>query len=162
MTDHAINPDFRLVHLMFGLATHYGKLYAIPSQQKLCDLVKQFHGRRMCRRTVNRHLGGLERDGWLRRQRRHRVEGHRGMTFHSTLYTITRKTLRALASLRNGVRFLGNGARRRAAPKPCAITGTISVPVEQNHREGAPSAPPPDNNMVAVEQLDRIKGILRR
>jgi hypothetical protein len=162
MTTYVQHPDFRIVNLLFGLSTKYNKLWCYPSQDKIAELIARFHGRSMSRRTVNRHLGGLARDGWIKRVRRHRRCPVHGFTFHSTLYCITRKTLRAFAGLKQATRFIGAALRDRAAQKPCANNGTISVPVVQSNGPGAPSAPPDNNNRVAVEQLDRIKGLLRR
>ena len=141
MTDYVASPDFRLVNLLFGLATHHGKLWCYPSQDKLCSLLQRFHGRVMSRRSVNRHLGGLVRDGWLKRTRRH-TRGRSGlMEMHSTLYTFTRRAVRCFASLRAGLRFLGTGARASRGAVPCASPGTISVPIEQSKGVATRSSP---------------------
>ena len=103
MTDYALAPDFRLVNLLFGLAGRFGKLWCYPSQDKLCDLLSRFHGRTMSRRSVNRHLGGLVRDGWIRRVRRHRRGADGAIEMHSTLYVLTRRAVRCFVALRDGV-----------------------------------------------------------
>ena len=161
MSDYVAAPDFRLVHLLFGLASSHGKLWCYPSQDKLCQLVGRFHGRRMSRRTANRHLGGLVRDGWLKRLRRHRREPGRGMVLHSTLYTFTRRTLRAFAGLRAGLRFLGTPPARSRGDEPCARSGTISLPIVESHGPAAPSSPPgPRTEGVARSALDDLKAKL--
>jgi hypothetical protein len=163
MTDYVASPDFRLVNLLFGLAAHHGKLWCYPSQDKLCSLLQRFHGRTMSRRSVNRHLGGLVRDGWLQRLRRHKRGPGGGMEMHSTLYTFTRRAVRCFASLRAGLRFLGTGARVARGPVACAISGTISVPSEQNKVEDPPSSGPSnDQNVAASEALAGLKAILAR
>jgi len=161
MTDYAASPDFRLVNLLFGLAAHHGKLWCYPSQDKLCDLLRRFHGRRMSRRTVNRHLGGLVRDGWLQRKRRHCRGSDGMMEMHSTLYTFTRRAVRCFASLRAGLRFLGTGARASRGAVPCASTGTISVPSEQSQGVAARSSPPtPLQKEAATRGVAALKEIL--
>lgn len=161
MSDYVAAPDFRLVNLLFGLAAHHGKLWCYPSQDKLCQLLARFHGRRMSRRSVNRHLGALVRDGWLQRLRRHKRGEDGGFEMHSTLYTFTRRAVRCFASLRAGLRFLGSGARESRGPKPCAITGTISVPSEQSKGAAPPSsAPANDKKVAASDALAALKAIL--
>ncbi len=163
MTAYVIVPDFRLVNLLFGLATHHGKLWCYPSQRKLCALLAQFHGRRMSRRTVNRHLGGLVRDGWLKRKRRHCKGAGGQMEMHSTLYSFTRRAVRAFAALRSGLRFLGTGARGSREGVRCARPGTISVPSVQSKGVAARSSPPsPQQKEAATQGVAALKAILAR
>ena len=161
MNDYALAPDFRLVNLLFGLATHHSKLWCYPSQDKLCELLARFHGRTMSRRSVNRHLGGLVRDGWLKRVRRH-CRGRDGMMeMHSTLYTFTRRAVRCFASLRAGLRFLGGSPREVSRSAPCASTGTISVLNRQSKGVAAPPSPPtPRQKEVATSQVATLRAIL--
>lgn len=63
-------PDFSIAEVLIGLMGWCKKTYVYPSQRKLLFLVEQFTGRAMSRRTLNRHLRALERDGHLRRVRR--------------------------------------------------------------------------------------------
>lgn len=161
MTDYALHPDFRLVNLLFGLAARYGKLWCYPCQDKLCDLLTRFHGRAMSRRTLNRHLGGLVRDGWLKRVRRHRRGDTGALELHSTLYVLSRRALRAFASLRAGLRFLGRGPGESAHAVRCARSGTISVPVVQNKCLAAPPSPPrPRQNVAATATVAALRAIL--
>lgn len=165
MTTYVQHADFRIVNLLFGLATRHDKLWCYPSQDKITELVGRFHGRAMSRRTACRHLGALERDGWLKRVRRHRYDAARGYTFRSTLYTITRKTLRHFSGLRNATRFIGAALGRFAAKKPCATTGTLSVPSEQNQVTAANNGPPVNSNKVPGEippGLEQLLSAVRR
>lgn len=86
--DAVINPDTKICEVLAGLAAHHWRTWCFPSQDKICELLQRFTGRVMSRRTLNRHLNALERDGMLRRQRRHKRDPHRGMMLRSTLYTI--------------------------------------------------------------------------
>lgn len=87
-SDAVKNPDSRIVEVLAGLAAHTYKSWCFPSQEKIVELLKRFTGRVMSRRTLNRHLAGLERDGQIRRKRRHIRDKRLGMVLRSTLYTI--------------------------------------------------------------------------
>ncbi len=87
------NPDSRICEVLAGLAAHHHRYWCYPSQAKICELLQRFTGRIMSRRTLNRHLAALERDGQIRRKRRHHRDPHRGMVLRSTLYTIAGRFL---------------------------------------------------------------------
>src|SRR5438045_744024 len=94
-------PDKDIVLTLAAVGAKYGKNYCIPSQDKLIELLARHQHRRMCRRTLNRHLNALERDGMIKRTRRHcadQRDPRRGMVFRSTLYELTRRAFRWLAS----------------------------------------------------------------
>ncbi len=163
MHDYVTAPDFRIVHLLFGLATSFGRLYAYPSQDKLCGLLQWFYGRHMSRRTLNRHVGGLVRDGWISRLRRHRRSSSGELELHSTLYTFTRRAIRAFAALRSGLRFLGTGTRRARDDFRCASPGTKSVLIVQSHGVAPPSGPPsPRQKEAARDACAAMRKILAR
>lgn len=86
--DTVINPDTRIVEVLAGLAAHTFKTWCFPSQEKLLELLYKFTGRTMSRRTLNRHLAALERDGHISRKRRHIRDKKLGLILRSTLYTI--------------------------------------------------------------------------
>lgn len=81
-----INPDFRIMEVICGLAGKFAKTYCFPTQEKLVQLVADFTGRQMSVRTLNRHLAALEAGQWLKRTRRHMHDKQRGFIFRSTLY----------------------------------------------------------------------------
>jgi hypothetical protein len=162
MQNYTANPDFRIINLLFGLSAHFGKMWCTPSQAKIVELLGRFHGRHMTRSTLNRHLGGLVRDGWLQRLRRHRHEPGRGFVMHSTCYTFTRRAIRCLAGLRKGLRFLGAETRAARGVEPCPIPATISVLTGQDKGPGARSSPPGTPQKDPLAMLADLKGILRR
>lgn len=162
MTDHTLNPDFRLVTILAGLAGRHDKIWSYPAQQTLCRLLGQFYSRRMSRRSVNRHLGGLVRDGWITRRRRHCAGPDGELELHSTLYTLTRRTIRCLAGLRSCLAFLGGTAPRNAGIFRCANSGTISDLTDQSRGSGARTSPPDTPQSDPLAMLAGIKQILRR
>lgn len=68
--NQVVNPDARIMEVLLGLMGWARKTYVYPSQAKILALLQHFTGRSMSRRTLNRHLSALERDGHLRRLRR--------------------------------------------------------------------------------------------
>ena len=162
MTNLTANPRIELVTLLGGLAGHFGKRYCYPSQATICRLYAERTGRTMARATLNRQLGGLVRDGWLRRTRRHRHEKDRGLVLHSTLYTFRRRALRLLASTAAGVAGWAVKVGRISGVFPCLTSETISVPTVQNHSRGGTSPPPDGPNKVALEYLQCARELLRR
>ena len=160
--NYTANPRIELVSLLGGLAGHFGKRYCYPSQNTICRLYAERTGRTMARATLNRHLGGLVRDGWLTRTRRHKHEKGRGLVLHSTLYTFRRRALRLLASIAAGVAGWAVKVGKSLQVFPCLIPETISVPSVQNHSPGCASHPPGGPNKVALEYLQRAKELLRR
>ena len=86
--DAVINPDTRICEVLAGLAAHHFKTWCFPTQDKICELLRRFTGRQMSRRTLNRHLAALERDGQIRRKRRHIHDKKLGLVMRSTLYII--------------------------------------------------------------------------
>ncbi len=157
------NTDFRLVLVLAGLSAHYGKNYCIPTQDKICELIQRFYNRTMSRRTLNRHLDGLEAGGWIHRQRRHQYHPVKGWTFRSTLYTITRRARRTLGALRGFIGRVAGNPRPRSAREPCANSGTILVSTRQDHRRPPPpGSDPPQCNKVATENVAQLKKILHK
>lgn len=162
MCDYVATPDFRLVVVLWGLATTHSKLYAYPAQQTLLDLVRRFHGRQLSRRSANRHLGALQRDGWIQRIRRHRYRPGIGLEMHSTLYKFTRRAVRYFAGVAGRTaRVLGKPWQTRQEGA-CAISGTISVHTVQSNVPGVAAPPPGNNKKVAREQIARIQEVLKR
>lgn len=116
-------PDMMLVSVIAGLMDHFGKGYCFPSQQKIREMMKR-KGRPMSVRASVRHLNALERDGWIKRKRRHTHDPQRGWTFRSTLYTLTRRALRWLADGKNA----GNRAFAFLYPSRVPTSAQYSLP----------------------------------
>lgn len=162
MTNLTANPRIELVTLLAGLAGLHKKRYCWPSQDKICKLYEKRTGRRMARSTLNEQLGGLVRDGWITRTRRHRRGENGEMEMHSTLYSFRRRAIRYLGGLGAALAIWCTGFASFAADLPCPDSQTISVPSVQNHSRGGASHPPDGPNKVALEYLQRARELLRR
>lgn len=115
-TDYTQHPDTAIIATLAGLSRHFNRSYCFPSQDKLRQLHLKHTGRELSRRALNRHLGGLEAAGWITRQCRHNNVQGRGWQFRSTLYGLSRKGWRWVASL-------AEAAKAAASWKPCATNG---------------------------------------
>jgi len=91
MTNYVKTPDLRALHVITRLCAYHSKLYCYPTYETLKELIEKFTGRRVSVRSLARHLGALERDGWLRRQRRHKTGPTGELQLHSTLYMMTKR-----------------------------------------------------------------------
>jgi len=87
-----------ILPLLHGLGKNFGKDYCYPSQNKILSLLKTRLKVNRCRRTLNYWLRAFEDAGLIKRTRRHRHDGIRGMLFNSTMYFIS---LRGYLFLRN-------------------------------------------------------------
>jgi len=88
------------------LARRSGKGYCFPSQRTILVLVKQYHGIRRSRRSLNRHLSSLEGAGYFVRVRRHKRGKDGSLILRSTLYKLKGKFYRYMGlALRSSLRF---------------------------------------------------------
>jgi len=110
MSDYPRNPNALVLLTLAGLCVAHTKLYCYPSQATILELMEKRYGRRMSARSLNRHLGALERDGWLRRQRRHETAQDGSLRLHSTLYLLIRRAVTALRNLTSNVWSWSTGA----------------------------------------------------
>jgi len=97
--DYVRNPAFIILDMLARICARHEKLYCYPSHLTLVELIHKFSGRSMSTRTLCRHLGALERDGWLCRQPRHRQGPTGELELHSTLYMLTRRAVKFCRSL---------------------------------------------------------------
>lgn len=88
-----------ILPILHGLGKNFGKDYCYPSQNKILNLLKTRVGVNRCRRTLNYWLRAFEDVGLIKRTRRHRHDGTRGMLFNSTMYFISLKGYQFLSKL---------------------------------------------------------------
>lgn len=98
-TDYVRCADVRILTVLTSLCKHHGKLYCFPSLRTIKAQLKTFTGREISERSLCRHLGALERDGWIKRQRRHTTAADGSLELHSTLYVLKTRTLHWLKNL---------------------------------------------------------------
>ena len=88
---------------LVGVAKCHNKPYCYVSQNRQLELIKKFHSWNISRRTLNRRLKELEREGYFIRIRRHvkAIDGH--LILRSTLYKFCGKLFNWLYGLRRWV-----------------------------------------------------------
>ncbi len=99
MDPYVAKPDFRILLVLARLCNYHDKLYCYPNPRTIRDLVFRFTGRVLSNRTLSRHVGALDRDGWIRRQSRHDTGPTGELELHSNLYILTRRTVKWCRSL---------------------------------------------------------------
>lgn len=143
-TDYVRTPDMRILAVLWGLAGHIGRTWCHPSQGKLCELVAKRYRRGISRRHLNRHLGALERDGYIRRIRRHRRGPGGRIDMHSTAYAIRLRTHRLFSQLAPALGRFKAHLERRFASSAVTDPAQCGTPISTILAGGvAKGAPPP-------------------
>lgn len=158
--DYVRHPDMRILSLLAGHSASFKKLWSYPNQETICKLFVRLYGRDMSRRSLNRHLGALERQGYVQRVRRHKRARSGVLELHSTLYMLRRRAIRMLALLRSAVALIGPGKAKNAGNFRCANPGTTFDSSNQNNRRAAPkpgAAPPKGDKESALRALAELK-----
>lgn len=140
--DYVDKPDFRVLDILARLCARFEKLYCYPSHQTLCELVFKFTGRRMSTRTLCRHLGALERDGWLGRQRRHETNMRGALELHSTLYVLTKRSVKWARSVASNVWNWSTGAAKSLLDIALPVVAQTLAREGHSHLRTAAQAPP--------------------
>jgi len=96
--------EWGVLDTLVGIGRKHGKGYCYPSQKTILELMERFHNVRFCRRTLNRDLGDLERQGYITRLRRHRRGTDGKIRFASTLYRFTAKLFNYLMLKGKGIK----------------------------------------------------------
>lgn len=159
------NGDYRIISLLCGLAGVHKKRYVFPSQVWIIAQLSTFYGRLMSRSTLCRHMAALERDGYLRRTKRHTSDKHGGILYRSTLYQITRKSLRFARHMAGCIGLGGTKPPGNPQCDPCVTSGTLSLPSSTDYKGGPSKTRAPPLNPVKLpsvsEYLREIRAKLK-
>ena len=154
MQDYPITPDLRVLSILADLCGRHGKLWCFPNGQTIREMLANRFARVMSPRTLWRHLGALERDHYIKRQRRHKATPAGYLELHSTIYTLLRRTIRAMRGL-TAYMIVAAGhrwARRWFPPVPKPAQSTP----RQGDITGGPSPPEPAPDPNRVSRLRRL------
>jgi hypothetical protein len=99
MCDYVKHPDIRILSVIAGLSASFDRLWCFPNQRTIKRLLLEHYNKAMSLRSINRHLGALERDGHIHRQRRHEKKNTGTLILHSTLYVIKAHAVQTLGKL---------------------------------------------------------------
>jgi len=93
-----------------GIQAKYKQKYCFPSQNTIIELLEEYHGIKICRRTLNYWLERLEDGGFLFRIRRHtRKNGE--LILRTTAYYIADRGQAAMKKLRKISAYMGRLAK---------------------------------------------------
>lgn len=93
--DHTCSkPSIPIVLILLSLASKYRRKWVYPNQLTLLKLLAKHHRITMSRRTLNRHLAGLEAQGYIRRFRRHKKTNTGSLWLRSTVYSLRDRALK--------------------------------------------------------------------
>ena len=113
MDDYVATPDMRILHVLARLCARFEQLYCYPSHQTIRELAFRFTGRSISARSLCRHLGALERDGWITRRRRHERGRDGNLVLHSTLYVLRKRAIKFARATISSVWNWSTGAAKR-------------------------------------------------
>jgi hypothetical protein len=99
LNDYVRNPHMVVLDTLSRICAKHDKLYCYPSMHTLSELIHKFTGRSLSTRSLCRHLGALERDGWIGRQRRHKTGPTGELELHSTMYILTARSVKFCRAL---------------------------------------------------------------
>lgn len=168
-----VRPRIELVSYLVGLAGAHKKKFCFPSQDWIREHYSQETGHPMSRRTLNRQLAGLVRDGYIERVRRHRRSpiAARGFEMRSTLYKFTVKAMRLVWRAAGAVREAVKWGRSRVTTlsQYFPLQGKVitagahsgAPPIDRSPPDGGGSGKKPDTHL-AQSYLQQMREVLRR
>lgn len=140
-----LNPDQRIAEVLLGLMGWARKTYVYPAQATILRLTREFTGRTMSRRTLNRHLRALCRDGLLRRVRRLAERPADVLHIRTTLYFPGGRFLARASRLTRALTGWGRAAAQRDASRRVPTMAHNQQPLTAMERVapvGNSTAPP--------------------
>lgn len=102
-----------ILEILIFLMRKSKKHYCFPTQKKILEILKKRWGICVSRRTLNRYLGCLEREGMIKRVRRHKKGEDGKIKFGSTLYFVLQRGFRFLSRVGEVFRSIGWVWRRK-------------------------------------------------
>ena len=131
--------DTRILLVLMGIAAKYKRQWCYPNQQTILTQLQRWHRTTISRRTLCRHMLGLEARGYLRRIRRHSKDRTGALILKSTVYTIQGAAWALLGSTRAMLRHLSTGIvdnfNPHAVPKTAQKARLESLIMNHQHRE---------------------------
>jgi len=131
MDDYVATPDLRILAVLSGFCGYHGKLWCFPNQRTIAETLARRYQRTLTRRSINRHLGALERDHYIERKRRHRRGPLGRIDMHSTIYVLKARAVRALKDF--GAFMLTVAAHPWARRWIAAVPGLAQCAPPQGH-----------------------------
>jgi len=119
--DYVQKPDMRILDVLSGLCGLNNKGWVKVRYTKILELLWKFHQRRMSARSLARHLGAFEEQGYIVRQRLHETGWNGELVLRPTLYTFARRAWQRLKNLTRIVHHLSTNTAK--------LLSGIAVPI---------------------------------
>ena len=111
--DYVKTPDMRIVDVLSGLAGKVNQnLWVKVSYAKIQELLFKFTGRRLSTRSLARHIGALEDQGYLRRQRLHETGWAGELVLRATQYVLRQRSVQRARNLASNVWYWSTAAAK--------------------------------------------------
>lgn len=141
--DYVKTPDMRILDVLSGLfGKQEGRLYGKVRYTKIQELVWKFTRRRISVRSLARHLGALERDGYIRRQRLHETGWAGELVLRASLYVLRRRAVQRARNLASNVWNWSTAAAKRLMSIPMPILAETLDPGGPIYTKQRRRAPP--------------------
>lgn len=131
--------DTRIVLALLSVATKYRRQWCYPSQDTIIALMARWHRRTFTRRTLNRHLAGLEAQGYFRRVRRHTKDRSGALILKSTVYALRGAAFALLGGMKTTFAKLSTEIVDRfhshAVPKTAQKARLESLIINHQHKK---------------------------
>jgi hypothetical protein len=140
--DYVKTPDMRIVDVLSGLAGKNNKIWVKVRYAKIQELLFKFTGRRLSVRSLARHLGALERDNYIRRQRLHETGWAGELVLRASLYVLRRRSVQRARNLASNVWKWSTAAAKSLMTLPMPILAETLTPSGHTYQKQRRRAPP--------------------
>ena len=139
--DYVKTPDLRILDVLSGLCGKEKRLWVKVRYVKIQELLFKFTGRRLSTRSLARHIGALEDQGYLRRQRLHETGWAGELVLRATLYVLRQRSVQRARNLASNVWHWSTAAAKSLMDIAMPILAETLAPgghIYQKQRRRAP------------------------
>ena len=141
--DYVKTPDLRILDVLSGLAGKVEhRLWTKVRYIKIQELLFKFTGRRLSLRSLARHLGALEEQNYLRRQRLHETGWQGELVLRPTLYVLCQRAVQRARNLSSNVWHWSTAAAKSLMSIPMPILAETLTPGGHIYTKQRRRAPP--------------------
>lgn len=140
--DYVKTPDLRILDVLSGLCGKEKRLWTKVRYVKIQDLLFKFTGRRLSVRSLARHIGALEDQGYLRRQRLHETGWAGELVLRATLYVLRQRSVQRARNLASNVWHWSTAAAKSLMDIAMPILAETLAPGGHMYKKQRRRAPP--------------------
>lgn len=141
--DYPKTPDMRIMDVLSGLfGKQEARLYGKVRYTKIQELLFKFTGRRLSVRSLARHLGALEEQGYIERKRLHETGWHGELVLRATLYVLKQRAVQRARNLASNVWNWSTAAAKSLMSLPVPLLAETLAPGGPIYTKQRRRAPP--------------------